>query len=94
MVPMSGRKINPTLPVSPGRFFATVSSTARAGGVALRQWHRVTDSVPAHQDDQLIIAGSPVIQGTQHVLMAQSCLSLLPQRAQQQAQQQPAETTS
>src|SRR5262249_59309190 len=36
MVPRSGRKINPTLPVSPWRFFATVSSTARAGGVARR----------------------------------------------------------
>src|SRR5262245_2474018 len=36
IVPRSGRKINPTFPVSPWRFFATVSSTARAGGVAIR----------------------------------------------------------
>src|SRR5262249_50802008 len=34
IVPRSGRKISPTLPVSPCRFFATVSSIARAGGVA------------------------------------------------------------
>src|SRR6266851_1016716 len=36
IVPRSGRKITPTLPVSPCRFFATVSSTARAGRVAIR----------------------------------------------------------
>src|SRR4029450_1502795 len=36
IVPRSGRKINPTFPVSPCRFFATVSSTTRAGGVAQR----------------------------------------------------------
>ena len=36
MVPTSGRKINSTFPVSPCRFFATVSSIARAGGVAHR----------------------------------------------------------
>src|SRR5262249_27398104 len=35
IVPRSGRKINPTFPLSPWRLFATVSSTARAGGVAI-----------------------------------------------------------
>src|SRR5262249_3681402 len=44
IVPRSGRKINPTLPVSPCRFFATVSSTARAGGVAIRSWASVRNS--------------------------------------------------
>ena len=56
--------------------------------VALRQWNRVKDSVAAHQDDQLIIEGYPLMQGTQPVLLAQSCVSLLQQRAQKQARQQ------
>ena len=63
--------------------------------VALRQWNRVKDSLAANQEDQLIIEGYPLMQGTQHVLLAQSCVSLLQQRAQKQAQQQhQAETTS
>jgi PHAX RNA-binding domain len=65
--------------------------------VALRQWNRVKDSLAAHQDDQLIIEGYPLMQGNQPVLLAQSCVSILQQRAQKQAQQaaqQPqAETT-
>lgn len=61
---------------------------------ALRQWNRVKDSLAANQDDQLIIEGYPLIQGTEHVLLAQSCVSMLQQRAQKQAQHQPpAETT-
>src|SRR5215468_5036652 len=44
MVPRSGRKIKPTLPVSPCRFFATVSSTARAGGVAVHSWASVRNT--------------------------------------------------
>jgi len=55
--------------------------------VALRQWNRVKDSLATHQDDQLIIEGYPVIQGNQPVLLAQSCVSMLQQRAQKQAQQ-------
>jgi hypothetical protein len=62
--------------------------------VALRQWNRVKDSVAANQDDQLIIEGYPLMQGTQPVLLAQSCVSMLQQRAQKQAQRQQAETTS
>jgi hypothetical protein len=62
--------------------------------VALRQWNRVKDSVAANQDDQLIIEGYPLMQGTQPVLLAQSCISMLQQRAQKQAQrQQQPETT-
>ena len=62
--------------------------------VALRQWNRVKDSLATHQDDQLIIEGYPVTQGNQPVLLAQSCVSMLQQRAQKQAQQQrQAETT-
>jgi hypothetical protein len=55
--------------------------------VALLQWNRVKDSLAAHQEDQLIIEGYPLMQGSQHVLLAQSCVSMLQQRAQKQAQQ-------
>jgi hypothetical protein len=58
--------------------------------VALRQWNRVKDSLEGHQDDQLIIEGYPVLQGTEHVVLAQSCVSVLQQRAQKQARQQTA----
>jgi hypothetical protein len=54
--------------------------------VAMRQWNRVKESVAANHDDQLIIEGYPLLQGTNHVLMAQSCVSMLQQRAQKQAQ--------
>jgi hypothetical protein len=56
--------------------------------VALRQWNRVKDSLAANQDDQLIIEGYPLMQGNQHVLLAQSCTSVALQRAQKHAQQQ------
>jgi hypothetical protein len=59
--------------------------------VALRQWNRVKDSLTANQDDQLIIEGYPLMQGNQHVLLAQSCVSMLQQRVQKQAQQQQAQ---
>ena len=55
--------------------------------VALRQWNRVKDSLAAHQEDQLIIEGYPCMQGSQPVLLAHSCVSMLQQRAQKQAQQ-------
>jgi len=61
--------------------------------VAIRQWNRVKDSVTSHPDDQLIIEGYPLMQGTQHVLLAQSCVSMLQQRAQKQAQREQAEPT-
>jgi hypothetical protein len=56
--------------------------------VALRQWNRVKDSLATNQEDQLIIEGYPLMQGNQHVLMAQSCTSVALQRAQKAAQQQ------
>jgi hypothetical protein len=56
--------------------------------VALRQWNRVKDSLATNQDDQLIVEGYPAMQGTQHVLLAQSCTSVALQRAQKQAQSQ------
>lgn len=62
--------------------------------VALRQYNRVKESLAANQDDQLIIEGYPLLQGSQPVLLAQSCVSMLQQRAQKQAQQQQAEATS
>ena len=55
--------------------------------VALRQWNRVKDSLSSNADDQLIIEGYPMLQGTQPVLLAQSCVSMQQQRAQKQAQQ-------
>ena len=63
--------------------------------VALRQWNRVKDSLATNQEDQLIIEGYPLMQGSQHVLLAQSCTSVALQRVQKAAQQQhQAETTS
>jgi hypothetical protein len=62
--------------------------------VALRQWNRVKDSIESNQDDQLIIEGYPLLQGQQHVLLAQSCVSMLQQRAQKQTQREQAETTA
>jgi hypothetical protein len=56
--------------------------------VALRQWNRVKDSLATHQEDQLIIEGYPLMQGSQPVLLAQSCVSMLQQRAQKQAQRE------
>jgi hypothetical protein len=64
--------------------------------IDLRQWKRVQGSLEAHADDKLIITGHPVVtyDGT-HVLLAQSCTSMLQQREKQQAQpQQQAETTA
>jgi hypothetical protein len=61
--------------------------------VALRQWNRVQDSLAANQEDQLIIEGYPLMQGSQHVLLAQSCVSMLQQRAHKQAQRAQAEPT-
>jgi len=61
--------------------------------VAVRQWNRVKDSLTANPDDQLIIEGYPLMQGTTHVLLAQSCISMLQQRAQKQAQRAQTETT-
>jgi hypothetical protein len=55
--------------------------------VALRQWNRVKESVTTNPEDALIIEGYPLMQGSNHVLLAQSCVSLLQQRAQKQAQQ-------
>jgi len=60
--------------------------------VALRQWNRVQDSVAANQEDQLIIEGYPLMQGTQPVLLAQNCTSVAVQRARKQVQQQGTET--
>jgi len=77
----------PPVPSTPGMTWNVM--------VALRQWNRVKDSLASNQEDQLIIEGYPLMQGSQHVLLAQSCVSMLQQRAQKAAQRQPqAETTS
>jgi hypothetical protein len=62
--------------------------------VALRQWNRVKESLAANQEDQLIIEGYPCMQGSQPMVLAQSCVSMLQQRAQKQAQRQQTEPTS
>ena len=77
----------PPVPSTPGMTWNVM--------VALRQWNRVKDSLAANQEDQLIIEGYPLMQGSQHVLLAQSCTSVALQRAQKAAQQQQqAERTS
>ena len=55
--------------------------------VALRQWNQVKDRIESNPDDQLIIEGYPLQQGSQLVLLAQSCTSVAVQRAKKQAQQ-------
>jgi hypothetical protein len=40
------------------------------------------DSLAANHEDQLIIEGYPLMQGNQHVLLAQSCTSVVLQRVQ------------
>ena len=58
--------------------------------IALRQWNRVQDSLAAHADDTLIIEGHPVVAGDgTHVLLAQTCTSVVQQRAKKQAQHPP-----
>jgi hypothetical protein len=61
--------------------------------VAIRQWNRVKDSLETNADDQLILEGYPVMQGTQPVLMAQSCTSVALQRERKQAQQATEQTS-
>jgi PHAX RNA-binding domain len=56
--------------------------------VARRQWNRVQGSITTDQEDQLIIEGYPAMQGTEHILLAQSCVSVAMQRAQKAAQRQ------
>jgi len=58
--------------------------------IALRQWNRVQDSLAAHADDTLIIEGHPVVAGDgTHVLLAQTCTSVVQQRAKKQAKHPP-----
>jgi len=58
--------------------------------IALRQWNRVKDSLAAHADDTLIIEGHPVVAGEgTHVLLAQTCTSMVQQRAKKQAKHPP-----
>jgi len=49
--------------------------------VARRQWNRVQDSLAGHPDEQLLSEGDPGLQGTQHVLRAQSGTRVALQRA-------------
>jgi hypothetical protein len=58
--------------------------------IALRQWNRVKDSLAAQTDDTLIIEGHPVVAGDgTHVLLAQTCTSVVQQRAKKQAKHPP-----
>jgi len=49
--------------------------------VARRQWNRVQDRLTGHPDEQLLSEGDPGLQGTQHVLRAQSGTRVALQRA-------------
>jgi hypothetical protein len=60
--------------------------------VGLRQWNRVKESLQQQDDDKLIIEGYPCLQGERYVLLAQSCISMLQQRARKQAQHEAAQT--
>jgi hypothetical protein len=63
--------------------------------IAMRQWSRVQESLTTHADDKLIVEGQPVVAGDgTHVLLVQSCVSMLQQRAQKQARQQQTESPS
>jgi hypothetical protein len=59
--------------------------------VGLRQWQRVKESFEQHAEDKLIIEGYPCLEGERHVLLAQSCISMLQQRARKQAQHEGAQ---
>ena len=62
--------------------------------VALRQWNRVQESLAANQEDQVIVEGYPMQQGSQLVLLAQSCTRVALQRAKKTPQQTQAETST
>ena len=55
--------------------------------VALRQWNQVKDRIESTPDDQLIVEGYPLQEGSQLVLLAQSCTSVALQREKKQVQQ-------
>lgn len=73
----------PPVPTGPGMAWNVL--------VAVRQWNRVKESLHANQEDQLVVEGYPTVQNQQYVLLAQSCTSVLMQRAQKQTQQAQAE---
>jgi hypothetical protein len=54
--------------------------------VAMRQWNRVRDSLDQHPDDKLLIDGYPCVDGDQHLVLANSCRSLLMEKAQKELQ--------
>jgi hypothetical protein len=54
--------------------------------VGLKQWNRVKNSLKQHPDDRLICEGYPVMHGVEPVMFVQSCLSMVQQRAKQEAQ--------
>jgi Phosphorylated adapter RNA export protein, RNA-binding domain len=57
--------------------------------IDLRQWKRVQESLAAHADDKLMITGHPVVTNDgAHVLLAQSCVSMMQQREKKAAQHQ------
>jgi hypothetical protein len=54
--------------------------------MARRQWTRVQASLAAQADERLIIEGHPVVAGDgTHVLLAQTCTSMVQQRARKQS---------
>jgi hypothetical protein len=57
--------------------------------VALRQWNKVKERLAADPADKLIIEGYPLVENDLHLVMANSCRSILMQR-EEKAQQQAA----
>jgi hypothetical protein len=55
--------------------------------VGMRQWNKVKESLATHPDDRLVIDGYPVLEGDQHILMANQCVSVLMQQQRKAAQQ-------
>ncbi len=54
--------------------------------IARKQWDKASVNLATMPDDKLVIDGYPVIQGGVTVLLAQSCKSMLADRAAKQAQ--------
>lgn len=54
--------------------------------IARKQWDKASANLATQPEDKLVIDGYPVVQGGVTVLLAQSCKSMLQDRAAKQAQ--------
>jgi len=74
----------PPIPITPALVWTVV--------ISLRQFNKVRESLATNEDDQLVISGYPCLRGKDHVLLAQSCISVALQRARKAQQRQADET--